>query len=126
MMGKVFVRNINNADMPPLLVDFCASFMCRLRGLTFRRQLSPQEGILLVQSRDSRLDAAIHMFGVWMDLTVVWINDAMQVVDVRLARRWRPLYIPRQAARFVLESAPDRLDDFHIGDEVYFEPAKIN
>lgn len=124
-MRQVFVRNLNNTDMPPLLADYCASFICRLRGLTFRRQLSPQEGILLVQSRDSRLDSAIHMFGVWMDLAVVWINDAMQVVDVQLARRWRPLYIPRQAARFVLESAPDRLDDFHIGDDVDFEPAKV-
>lgn len=123
-MRQIFVRNLNNTDMSPLLVDYCVSFICRLRGLTFRRQLSSQEGILLVQSRDSRLDSAIHMFGVWMDLSVVWINDAMKVVDVRLARRWRPLYVPRQAARFVLESAPDRLHDFDIGDEVYFEPAQ--
>ncbi len=56
-----------------------------------------------------------------MDLAVVWINDAMKVVDMRLARRWYPLYIPQQAARFVLESAPARLDDFRIGDKVYFE-----
>lgn len=80
---------------------------------------------MLVQSRDSRLDSAIHMFGVWTDLAVVWINDAMKVVDVRLARRWRPLYVPVQAARFVLESAPERLHDFEIGDEVFFEPAKV-
>lgn len=122
-MQKITILNQNNPGMPPLQVEYCVSFLCRLRGLTFRSQLSPQEGLLLVQSHDSRMDAAIHMFGVWMDLGVVWINASMQVVDICLARSWRPLYIPKQPARFVLESVPARLDDFRIGDNVIFEPA---
>jgi uncharacterized membrane protein (UPF0127 family) len=124
-MRKIYVHNLNNTDMPPLLVDYCASFFCQLRGLTFRRKLSSNEGILLVQGRDSRLDSAIHMFGVWIDLAAIWINGAMQVVDVRLVRRWRPWYFPKEAARFILESDPQRLHDFHIGDKVEFEEADL-
>jgi uncharacterized membrane protein (UPF0127 family) len=124
-MRKVYVHNLNKPNMAPLLVDYCASFVCQLRGLTFRGKLPSNEGILLVQRRDSRLDSAIHMFGVWIDLAVIWINGAMQVVDLRLARRWRPWYVPKEAARFVLESDPQRLHDFHIGDKVKFEEADL-
>jgi uncharacterized membrane protein (UPF0127 family) len=123
-MQKYLVRNLDNSEMSPLSVDYCDSFFCRLRGLTFRRNLSSEEGLLLVQKNDSRLDASIHMLGVWMDLGVVWINAAMKVVDLRLARSWRPLYIPQQPARFVLESDPVRLSDFRLGDELRFEEAR--
>ena len=97
------------------------SFLCRLRGLTFRRALAANQGLLLVQARDSRMDSSIHMFFVWMDLAVVWINSAGEVVDTCLARQWRPAYIPRRPARYVLELAPERLGDFHIGEVVEFE-----
>jgi uncharacterized membrane protein (UPF0127 family) len=123
-MQKYLVRNLDNSEMSPLSVDYCDSFFCRLRGLTFRRNLSSEEGLLLVQKNDSRLDASIHMLGVWMDLGVVWINAAMKVVDLRLARSWRPLYVPQQPARFVLESDPIRLNDFHLGDQVRFEATR--
>jgi uncharacterized membrane protein (UPF0127 family) len=121
MMQKYLIHNLDNSEMLPLRADYCASFLCRLRGLTFRSHLSADEGLLLVQKSDSRLDAAIHMLGVWMDLGVVWINAAMKVVDLRLARSWRPLYVPQHPARFVLESDPIRLKDFRLGDKIYFE-----
>lgn len=76
---------------------------------------------MLVQQRDSRLEAAIHMLGMLMDLAVIWINTNMQVVDVRLAKRWHPLYIPKFPARYVLETNPERLQDFKIGDEIQFD-----
>ena len=100
---------------------YCVSFACRLRGLTFRRTLAEDEGLLLVQGSDSRLDASIHMLFVWMDLAVVWINSAGNVVDVRLARRWHLAYAPQRPARYVLETRPARLDEFKVGDRIKFE-----
>lgn len=120
-MLQVAVRNLTNPNISPLVVDFCDSFFSRLRGLTFRFSLDHEEGLLLVQSRENRLDTAIHMLGVFMDLTVVWINGAGEVVDVCLARRWRPIYIPKRPARYILEMASSRLEDFQIGDRVEFE-----
>ena len=120
-MRQVIIRNLSQPLSRPLTARYCASFACRLRGLTFRRSLPDEWGLLLVQDRDSRLDAAIHMLGVWMDLAVVWINSHGKVVDLCLARRWRPAYIPKGPARYVLEMDPARLPEFKVGDEIRFE-----
>lgn len=95
--------------------------MCRLRGFTFRRNLTSDEALLLVQLKDSRLDAAIHMLAVWTDLAVIWINNQGVVVDLCTARAWRPFYIPKQPARYILEMAPSRISEFAIGDKVTLE-----
>lgn len=76
---------------------------------------------MLVQKKDNRVDAAIHMLAVFMDLAIVWIDTDGDVVDLRLARRWRPLYVPQKPARYILEMAPERLADFQVGDKVKFE-----
>ncbi len=120
-MSRVQIHNLNCPQGRPLFARYCASFLCRLRGLTFRRSLSLDEGLLLVERGDSRVDTSIHMLFVWIDLGVVWINDAQEVVDICLARRWRPAYFPKKPARYVLEIHPDRLADFNVGDRVEFE-----
>ncbi|MEW5870128.1 MAG: DUF192 domain-containing protein [Chloroflexota bacterium] len=120
-MRWVTIHNLTHSGIAPVQAHYCDSFFCQLRGLTFRRVLPPDQGLLLVQGRDSRLDSAIHMLGVYFDLAVVWINQDEEVVDVKLARRWRPAYVPKRPARYVLELAAERLNDFHIGDRVKIE-----
>jgi uncharacterized membrane protein (UPF0127 family) len=117
----MIVRNLSKDLSQPLQAEYCSSFLCRLRGLTFRRTLPESESLLLVYHRDSRLDTSIHMLGVPMDLAVAWINSRQVVVDVRLARQWRPVYLPSQPACYVLEMSPARLGDFQVGDRVSFE-----
>lgn len=96
----------------------CASFACRLRGLTFRRRLEDGEGLLLVGRRESRIDTAIHMFFVFFPITAVWLNSQGRVVDALLARPFRPLYVPRAPARDVLEGPPELLERVQIGDRI--------
>ena len=120
-MRQVVVLNHSRPQSSPAKALYCDTFFCQLRGLTFRRQLSLDEGLLLVQRTDSRLQAAIHMLGVWFDLAIVWINTDMRVVDVRLARSWRPIYLPKVPASYVLELSSERLNEFCVGDEVCFE-----
>jgi uncharacterized membrane protein (UPF0127 family) len=117
----VSIKNIDNPLLSPLQVVYCASFFCRLRGLTFRRSLGSGDGLLLVQGRESRLDASIHMIGVFIDLGVIWLNQDNVVVDARLARRWRWIYLPKSPAQYVLEVSVERLDEFRIGDRLRFE-----
>ncbi len=123
-MRKVNIRNLNQAAFPALQVRYCDTFLCRLRGLTFRRSLSADEGLLLVQSRESRLDAAIHMLFMGMDIAVIWLDGQKRVVDIRLARRWRLFYMPQAPASFVLELSPAWLGNFAIGDQIRFEETK--
>ena len=117
----VVVRNLSKGLTRPLQAEYCSSFLCRLRGLTFRRTLLEGESLLLVHHRDSRLDTSIHMLGVPMDLAIAWINSKEVVVDVRLARQWRSVYLPSKPARYVLEMSPARFGDFEVGDRVSFE-----
>ena len=74
-------------------------------------------------TRDSRLDSSIHMFFVSFDLTVIWINSEMQVVDKIIAKSWQPAYFSKQPARYVLEIHPERWGDYEIGDTVQFKDA---
>jgi uncharacterized membrane protein (UPF0127 family) len=98
----------------------CASFLCRLRGLTFRRALDDDEGLLLAGNRESRADAAIHMFFVFFSIAAMWLDSNGRVVDVQLARPFRPLYVPRAPARDVLEGPPAMLERVQIGDRLRF------
>jgi len=120
-MRQVIVHNRSRPLDQLVRAVYCDTFLCQLRGLTFRRHLKSDEGLLLVQERDSRLEAAIHMLGVWFDLAAVWINAEKQIVDVRLVRSWRPVYVPKHPASYVLELPAERLYDFRVGDEVFFE-----
>ena len=122
MSHLIFIRNLNQPDLSPARVKYCDSFLCRLRGLTFRNRLEPDDGLLLVQGkRDSRVDSSIHMLFVPFDLNVVWINSDMTVVDKVIAKPWRPAYLSAQPARYVLEIHPTRWEDYQIGDKVEFQ-----
>ena len=125
-MKKVIIHNQNNKNIAPVQVDYCQSFFCRLRGLTFRRSIPSDQGLLLVQSKDSKLDASIHMMFVWTDLAVVWINENYKVVDKIMARSWHLAYFPQQPARYILEMNPSRFNDFQIGDTVKFDETHMD
>ena len=122
MSRFIFVRNLNQPNLSPARVKYCDSFACRLRGLMFRDRLESDDGLLLVQGkRDSRIDTSIHMLFVPFDLTVVWVNTDMTVVDKIIAKAWRPAYAPVRPACFILEIHPDRWDNYQIGDKVEFQ-----
>lgn len=121
MTHPIIINNLNKAIEQPARVGYCDSFLCRLRGLMFRPHLGLNEGLLLVEKRDSRLDTSIHMFFVPFDLAVFWINSDMSVVDKIIAKSWRPAYFPKTDARYTLEIHPDRWGDYEIGDKVEFK-----
>jgi uncharacterized protein len=121
MPYPIVINNLNNPINYPARVGYCDSFLCKLRGLMFRSRLALDEGLLLVEKRDSRLDTSIHMFFVPFDLAVFWINSEMIIVDKVIAKSWRPAYFPKADARYTLEIHPDRFGDYKIGDKVEFK-----
>jgi len=120
-MKQVLVKNLSRVIDQPVRAIYCNTFLCRLRGLMFRRDLSEYEGLLLVGSKDSRVDSSIHMMFMGFDIGVLWINQAGEVVDICLARRWHLAYFPKHPASHILEMRPERLKDYQIGDKVQFD-----
>jgi uncharacterized membrane protein (UPF0127 family) len=119
-MKTIQLDNKNHPLASRLNARYCDRFLCRLRGLMFRSNLSTDEGLLLVEASEGRLETSIHMLFVFMDLAVIWINTEKVVVDTILARAWKPAYVPKQPARYILEIHPDRLNEFKIGDRIEF------
>ena len=100
----------------------CDSFITRLRGYMFTSTIQSYEGLWFVQTRASRADTSIHMFFMSFDVAVIWVDRDYRVVDTRLAKRWRPYYAPVRPALYFLETHPDRLADFHSGDQLSLQP----
>lgn len=115
------VRNLTNPSVSVIRARWCRSFMSRLRGFTFRSSLDKDEGLVLVEARDSRVDTAIHMFFVWTDLAVAWVNSNDEVVHTALAKAWRPFYASSKPARYVVEFHPERHGDLKVGDRIAFD-----
>jgi uncharacterized membrane protein (UPF0127 family) len=125
-MTSIIIHNLDRPLRFPLKIRFCDEFLTRLRGLMFHPPLELDDGIVLVQKHENRIDASIHMFFMRMDLTVVWVNSAYEVVDVILARRWRPMYAPKKPALYVLEISAERLPEFQTGDRLRFERITVH
>jgi uncharacterized membrane protein (UPF0127 family) len=121
MTRQIEIANQSTPLPRPIWAPYCSSFFCRLCGLMFRSRLEPEEGLLLVQERSSRLDSSIHMLFVFTDLAVIWLDAEGVVVDSVLARAWRPAYFPKAPAKYILEISPERLNEFKVGDKIKFE-----
>jgi uncharacterized membrane protein (UPF0127 family) len=117
-MHSVRLQNLTTPLSNPITVTYCDTFWSRFRGLMLRPVLAPQEGLILVNPSDSRMDTAIHMLFMNFDITAVWVDSDFTVVDVKLARKWRPAYVPRAAGRYVLELHPNQLASFKVGDRI--------
>lgn len=87
----------------------------------FRKRIDFNQGLLLVQKRSSRVNTSIHMMFVFMDLTIIWLDEKMTVVDQQLARSWHLNYTPARPAKYILELSADRYSEFEIGDRLSVE-----
>jgi uncharacterized membrane protein (UPF0127 family) len=90
-----------------------------LRGLTFRRSLPEDEGLLLDERVENAIASSIHMLFVFFPIAAIWLDSQFRVVDKTLARPFRLYYASRQPARYVLEGTPALLERVEIGDQLY-------
>ena len=120
-MKNIKILNRSTPSCPPISAKYCDTFMCRFLGLMRHKSLAANQGLLLVEKGESRINTAIHMLFMKFDIAAIWINEEYQVVDTVLAKRWKISYMPQSPAKFILETHPSRLNDFSIGDQLYFE-----
>lgn len=122
-MPQVIIQNSSRPLPQPIRARYCDTFFTKFLGLMFKPGIGKHEGILLVERRDSRVDTAIHMLFMRFDIAAIWINSERKIVDARLARKWQVAVAPAQPARYVLETHPDQLTAFAIGETVEFSHA---
>jgi uncharacterized membrane protein (UPF0127 family) len=118
------VRDVIHENSGVVLVKgakWCDSFVTKLRGFTFRSSLAVGEGLVLVDKKDNRVNTAIHMMFVGMDLGVLWVNNAGIVVDTVIAKPWKLSYAPQAPARYVIESNPEIVAKVSVGDKIIFK-----
>lgn len=122
-MGKKKVVKVIRRKDGEVLLDsalWCASSLCKLRGLQFRSGLKSGEGLILVHKKDSVAQTSIHMFFVFFPIAAVWINQEGCITHKVLAKPWHPYYASPQPASFVLETTPDFLSKIEIGEIIDF------
>jgi uncharacterized protein len=117
---------IKNSSKPTLSIQtkIADSFFSKLRGLMFTQKLEENTGLLLSDRFESKVNSSIHMLFMNFDLCVVWLDKNLLVVDVKIAKKWRPAYFSRAAAQHVLETGVTHINDFSIGDQLFFEHEK--
>jgi uncharacterized membrane protein (UPF0127 family) len=104
--GETLVRNVIRCD----------TFVKKGRGLMFRGSLDETEAYLFVERRESVSLTSIHMLFVFFDIGVIWLDADWRVVDLKLARSFRPYYAPSRPARYFIECRPAILDRVQLGD----------
>lgn len=117
------LRRIVHVESGETIVErarWCDTFASKLRGFTLRRELEPGEGLVLVESRESRLNTAIHMLFVFFNLGVLWVDEGGRVVDSVIAKPWRLSYTPQAPARYVVEGHPQLTNRVAVGDHLRF------
>jgi uncharacterized membrane protein (UPF0127 family) len=120
-MYSVRLVNLSRELVTPLKLHVCNTFFSRFRGYMFKDGISSSEGLLFVGEHPSVMNSSIHMFFLWFNLAVIWLDTEKRVVDRKLAKTWRPYYAPRAASIFIIETHPNRLSEFSIGDQLDFE-----
>jgi len=89
-------------------------------GLMFLRELKQDQGLILAQNHETRVNAAIHMMFMHFDLTILWLDKNKVVVDKVLAKKWFPFYFPKKRAKYILELHASQFSEYTIGDELFF------
>jgi uncharacterized membrane protein (UPF0127 family) len=118
---KVRIINLTHPLETPIIAGFANLFFEKLRGLMFRKSIAVDEGLLLFEGSESRINTSIHMLFMNFDITAIWINASNEVVDVKLARKWHLAYLPNKPASAVLETHPAQFHHFWIRDKIVIQ-----
>jgi uncharacterized membrane protein (UPF0127 family) len=84
----------------------------------FSKELDLDRGIILVDREESRLNSSIHMLFMNFDILVLWLDKNLVVVDKVLAKKWKPAYLPKLPAQYILELHRSKFADFLVGDQL--------
>jgi len=106
----------------PLPIDVelrvCDSFFSKLKGLMFTPTIEAYQGLLFIETYESRMNTGIHMFFMNFDIACIWLDKEFKVVDLVYAKKWKTIKIPEKPAQYTLELNKDLLPYFSINDQL--------
>jgi uncharacterized membrane protein (UPF0127 family) len=100
-------------------IKYCDNFLSKAKGLMFSKQIPLDQGIILVEKKESKINTSIHMMFVNFNLCILWLDKNLVVVDKVLAKKWFPIYFPKVQAKYVVEMHPNQFPNFTIGDKLF-------
>ncbi len=116
--SKIAKLSKSSSPSTAVTVKICDSFFSKFKGLMFSRELKADHGIIIVENNESRLNTAIHMMFMNFDITVLWLDKDLVVIDKVLAKKWAPYYAPKKPAQYVVELHQSMLSEYSIGDRL--------
>ena len=119
-MYTLKIVKISKSSSPFTVVNvkYCDTFLSKFIGLMFSRELKPDHGLVLVENNETRINTAIHMMFMNYDLTVLWLDKQMVIVDKVLAKKWVPFYSSKKPAQYVVELHQSKFSEYSIGDKL--------
>lgn len=112
------IRNDTTDTILAYQINICDTFWKRGRGLMFKRTIEEDEALIFCYDKPSIPATTIHMFFVFFDIAVIWLDADRRVVDAQRAKPFRPYYAPRQPAQYFIECHPQTLQWVKVGDQL--------
>jgi len=103
-----------------IYVEWRSDFFGKLRGLMGTRELDPNFGIVLAESKSGVLNTSIHMLFVYTPLAVFWLDENFYVVHKTVAKPWDLAHASPLPAKYVLELHSDHIGRWQLGDTITF------
>lgn len=82
--------------------ELCDTLFKNFKGLMF----SGKKNIILMSSKESRIDASIHSCFVFFPFNALFLNSKKELVDHKKIYPFS-FYTPKKAAKYVLETYED-------------------
>ena len=122
-MKTVLIKklNDNNENSEDIEAWYLESFLERLKGLMFQKDLPHNQAALFINNNETILDSAIHMLFMNFDISVFWLNKSDVIVDKKIAKKWSFIISPSVKAQKILEAHVEKFDKLNIGDQLIIE-----
>jgi len=123
---KAKIKNIRNDKIICENANVLANSLSRTLGLMGKKKTC---GALFKLSKQTRINAAIHMGFMLIPIDVVWMDDKGIVVDMKKKIRpvspfnfktWK-LYAPKKAAKYILELPESGSKEIKLGDVLHID-----
>jgi uncharacterized membrane protein (UPF0127 family) len=102
-------------------VDIADSYLKRLKGLTFRKNIN--KGLIIkVPKSECSLRSSIHMFFMRTSLDVLFIDEKNRIYEMVTLNAW-DIYVPKKPAKYIVELKKDTIitKNIEMNDEITIE-----